>query len=129
MKLFDNQRITVWEVTWKRSVAQTWHRHRYDMAGVYLRWGPVNVTALDGSVRRNPVPFQVPRLHFQVSGITHKEEASGTASDPEQLAIMIDLKEPATKARPASPAQSAFQKAGARNAMENERIRIWDQDW
>src|SRR5262245_1175737 len=47
-KLFDNERITIWEVNWKINVPQPIHRHRYDMAGVYLRFGKIAVTTPDG---------------------------------------------------------------------------------
>jgi hypothetical protein len=129
-KLFENQRITIWEVVWKKGVKQPYHRHRYDMAGVYLRYGPIAVTALDGSVRY-PARYEVPRPYFQRKDITHKEEAAGGPEDPEQLAIMIDLKEPATdaKAAPAGGRASSFERAGARNVLENERVRMWDLRW
>ena len=37
-KLLENDRVTVWEVNWLRNIPQPYHRHRYDMAGVYLRY-------------------------------------------------------------------------------------------
>ncbi len=52
-QILDNTRVTVWEVNWRHGDEQPYHRHRYDMAGVYLRYGPIVVTALDGS--RNSV--------------------------------------------------------------------------
>ncbi len=39
-KLFENERVVAWEVVWKKDVAQPIHRDRYDMAAVYLRYGP-----------------------------------------------------------------------------------------
>jgi hypothetical protein len=76
-KLFDNERVTVWEATWLRGVQQPFHRHRYDMAAVYLRYGPIRVTNLDGSVVI-PSPFQPPWPYYQEKGRTHKEEATIT---------------------------------------------------
>src|SRR5215831_2600859 len=76
-KLFDNERVTAWEVHWLKDVAQPIHRHRYDMAGVYLRYGPIRVTSPDGKVSPDRPPFEVPRPYFQKKGITHKEEATG----------------------------------------------------
>jgi len=38
-KLFDNDRITIWEVNWIKNVPQPFHRHRYDMAGVFCGTG------------------------------------------------------------------------------------------
>ena len=38
-ELIDNARVTVWEVNWRHGDEQPIHRHKYDMAGVYLRSG------------------------------------------------------------------------------------------
>jgi hypothetical protein len=40
VKLFDNDRVTIWEVNWLRNVMQPVHRHLYDMAGVYFAFRP-----------------------------------------------------------------------------------------
>jgi hypothetical protein len=59
-KLFENERVVAWDVKWLRDVEQPIHRHQFDMAAVYTVYGPIRVTAPDGSV--NPVtPFEVPR--------------------------------------------------------------------
>ena len=93
-QLFDNERVTVWEVHWLKDMPQPIHRHRFDMAGVYLRFGPIRVTSPDGAVSPQRPPFDVPRPYFQEKGITHREEAIGFAADaPERFAIMFDLKE------------------------------------
>ena len=36
MQLFDNERVTAWEVRWLKDVPQPIHRHRYDMAGALV---------------------------------------------------------------------------------------------
>lgn len=126
-KLFDSERITVWEVHWIHGVKQPTHRHLYDMAGVYLRFGEITVTTPDGTATTGK-PFPVPRPYFQVKGITHKEEAMGKPGDPERLAIMIDL-----KADPRTPltvtGMTAFPREGATNVLENDRVRMWDYTW
>jgi hypothetical protein len=48
------------EVNWRHGDKQLVHRHLYDMAGVYLRYGPITVTALDGTENKG-VEFPVPR--------------------------------------------------------------------
>ena len=65
VKLFDNERVTAWEVNWLKGVEQPVHRHLYDMAGVYLRFGQVVVTRADDPVPADPKPgpvFEVPPL-------------------------------------------------------------------
>jgi hypothetical protein len=127
-QLIDNPRVTVWEVNWRHGDEQPYHRHQYDMAGVYLRYGPIVVTALDGTV--NPgAAFEVPRPYFQPKGITHREEAHAPGQ-PERLAIMVDLKDSATDMMYIDdPAPSAWPRDGAKNVLENARIRMWDYTW
>ena len=128
-KLFDNDRITIWEVNWLKNIPQPIHRHLYDMAGVYLRYGFINVTTPEGKVNASN-HFDVPRPYFQPSAITHKEEAVGGPDDPERLAIMVDLKEPkATGVVATSEMQPAFPREGAKDVLDNPRVRMWDYTW
>jgi len=130
-QLFDNERVTAWEVHWIRDVPQPIHRHRYDMAGVYLRYGPIRVTRPDGTESPQRPPFEIPRPYFQEKGITHREEMIGFAPDaPERMAIMFDLKEvsvPAAALPPNTPA--AFPRDGAIKAIDNARVIEWDYTW
>ena len=127
-QILDNVRVTVWEVNWRHGDKQPVHRHLYDMAGVYLRYGPITVTALDGTENKG-AEFPVPRPYFQPKGITHREEAV-TPGAPERLAIMVDLKEAATDMMYIDdPEPSAYPRDGAKNVLENPRIRMWDYTW
>lgn len=124
-QLFDNTRVTVWEVHWRHGDEQPVHRHTYDMAGVYLRFGIITVTALDGTANTG-AEFAVPRPYFQVKGITHREEARAPGT-PERLAIMVDLKDAATDMMMIDdPEPSSYPREGATNVLENPRIRMWD---
>jgi hypothetical protein len=124
-QILDNVRVTVWEVNWRHGDKQPVHRHLYDMAGVYLRWGPITITDLDG--RENKIPdFPVPNPYFQPKGITHREEAV-TPGAPELLAIMVDLKESVTDMMFIDADEPpAYPRDGAKNVLENRRIRMWD---
>ena len=125
----DNERVTVWEVNWHHGDEQPFHRHRYDMAGVYLRYGPIVVTSLDGK-NTSGAEFEVPRPYFQPKDITHREEAHGAPGTPERLAIMVDLKNSATDMMFIDdPEPSAWPRDGAKNVLENNRIRMWDYTW
>ena len=131
-KLFDNDRVTIWEVNWLKNLPQPIHRHLYDMAGVYLRYGFIDVTTPEGKVNASG-PFEVPRPYFQPAGITHKEEAVGGPGDPERLAIMVDLKEPAARGRTIAEDSgnipAAFPREGAKDVLDNSRVRMWDYTW
>ncbi len=127
-QLLDNERVTMWEVNWKNGVKQPIHRHRYDMAGVYLRYGRITVTTPEGKATTG-APFDVPRPYFQPKGITHKEEAVGEPNDPERLAIMVDLKDATVALFHPTPGLPAFPRAGATNVLDNPRVRMWDYTW
>lgn len=128
-QLLDNERVTIWEVNWKKGVPQPIHRHRYDMAGVYLRFGTITVTTPDGKATTGP-PFEVPRPYFQPKGITHKEEGVGGPNDPERLAIMVDLKDVTVPPFAVQPGlTTAFPREGAKDVLDNARVRMWDYTW
>jgi hypothetical protein len=128
-KLFENDRVTIWEVNWIKDMPQPFHRHLYDMAGVYLRYGHVRITTPEGKVTEG-FHFEPPLPYFQLRGMTHKEEAVGGANDPEELAIMVDLKEPAASGAIASSQMPpAFPREGAKDVLDNERVRMWDYTW
>ena len=132
-QLIDNDRVTVWDVTWQNGVKQPIHRHRYDMAGVYLRWGPITVTRPDGTVNPQTPAWETPRLLFQPANVTHREEALNPPETPERLAIMTDLKYAANEARPplsTNPSlPHSFPRQGAKVMEEHERVRFWDYTW
>ncbi len=124
-QILDNARVSVWEVNWHHGDTQPVHRHKYDMAGVYLRYGPITVTDLDGKENKG-AEFPVPRPYFQPKGITHKEEAV-TPGAPERLAVMIDLKDAVTDMMVIDdPEPSAYPRDGASNVLDNRRVRMWD---
>jgi quercetin dioxygenase-like cupin family protein len=131
-KLFENERVVAWDVTWLTGVEQPIHRHQYDMAAVYLRYGPIRVTAPDGTVSPQGAPFDVPRPFFQAKNVTHREEAIGfPPGTPERMAIMFDLKEVSAPAVPAPKGvPTAFPRPGALTpAIDNARVLEWDYTW
>jgi hypothetical protein len=130
-QLFDNERVTAWRVQWIKGIEQPIHRHRFDMAGVYLRYGPIRVTSPEGIISPQRPAFEVPRPYFQAKGVTHREEMIGFPADaPERLAIMFDLKEaPGTRTSLEPGLTSAFPRPGATMAIDNARVTEWDYTW
>jgi hypothetical protein len=125
-KLFENDRVAVWKAIWPTGVQQPFHQHRYDMAAVYLRYGRIAVTTLDGKAV-NPPHYDVPWPYFQEKGRLHKEEAT---SGTEQLAVMIDLKD--TRVGPwkaPKGLEPSFPRVGAKDVLDNPRVRMWDYTW
>jgi hypothetical protein len=136
-KIFENNRVAIWQVVWHHGVEQPFHRHLYDMAGVYLRYGRIKVTQPPGVTPPSPSgastagqPYEVPRQLFQRAGITHKEEGVGQPSDPEQFAFQTDLKgySPVYPA-PNGGAPDAFPRDGAKKGIESDRVVFWDYTW
>jgi quercetin dioxygenase-like cupin family protein len=129
VKLFENDRVMVWDATWPIGVDQPIHQHKYDMAVVFLRYGKIKVTSLDGKATI-AAPFEAPRVVYQAKGVTHKEEAVGSPGDPERRGIMVDLKDSAPPQFALKPGQElAFPREGATDVVDNARVRIWDYSW
>lgn len=129
-KLFETERLAVWEVNWKHGIKHPIHRHQFDMASIFLRWGPVQITQPNGTAGAVGGPFEVPDPYFQRKGVTHKEEGVGKPGDPERLAITVDLKDVTVAPFHVTPGQlTAFPREGATDVLDNERVRIWDYRW
>ncbi len=122
-QIFDNERVTIWDVTWIQGKPSAMHRHKYDLVGVYLVGSPIKVTLPDGTSRESKVEEGF--VLFQPKGVTHIEE--GLVDDNPRHAILIDLKDHVASPIPNTTGlPSAFPREGAVNRLENERIVIWD---
>ena len=123
-KRFENDRVIVWEVLWLDGVPQPYHRHRYDMTGVFLRWGPLRVTRPDGTFTVSETPFEIPGTFLLPKGVTHKEEGIG---QPERHSIMIDLKDdPPTAPTARTDLPPAVPMDGATLMLDHARVKVWD---
>ncbi|HEY7286098.1 MAG TPA: hypothetical protein VH497_11675 [Vicinamibacterales bacterium] len=125
-KLMENERVIVWDVTWPQGVSTGMHRHPYDMTGVYIAAGDRLITAVDGAKR--PVKTAAGGIIWQFAGLTHIEE--GTSEAPLR-AIMIELK-PNTGPLDTDPPgvfPPAFPRETAKELLDNERVRVWDNIW
>ena len=123
-KRFENERVIIWEVVWLDGVPMPYHRHRYDMTGVFLRWGPLRVTRPDATFTVSQDPFDIPSVFLLRKGVTHKEEGIGS---PERHSIMIDLKDyhpPRQEQRTDIP--PAFPRDDSTVMLDEDRVTIWD---
>ncbi len=125
-QVFDNERVTIWDVTWIKSKPSPMHRHRYDLVGVYLVGSPIKVTMPDGTSRESKVAEGF--VLFQPKGVTHIEE--GLVDENPRHAILIDLKDHSVPpVLNTSGLPLAFPREGAVNRLENERVAIWEYRW
>ncbi len=127
-QIFENHRVMIWEVLWLEGVAQPIYEHQYDMAGVFLSWGPLRVTFPDGRARESLEPFPVvPVPFYQGKGVTHKEEGIGQPTRHSISVDLTDLRPPPLAPRTDIPA--AFPREGAEALTESDRVTIWDYTW
>ena len=125
-QIFDNERVTIWDVTWIKGKPSPMHRHKYDLVGVYLVGSPIKVTLPDGTARESKVVEGF--VLYQPKGVTHIEE--GLVDDNPRPAILIDLKDHEAAPIPnTSGLPNAFPREGAVNRLENDRVVIWDYRW
>lgn len=125
-QVFDNERVTIWDVTWIKGKPSPMHRHKYDLVGVYLVGSPIKVTMPDGTSRESNVEEGF--VLFQPKGVTHIEE--GLVDENPRHAILIDLKDHSIVRTPnTSGLPLAFPREGAVNRLENDRVAIWEYRW
>jgi quercetin dioxygenase-like cupin family protein len=125
-QIFDNERVTIWDVTWHKGKPSPMHRHQYDLVGVYLVGSPIRVTMPDGTSRDSKVDEGF--VLFQPKGVTHIEE--GLVDDNPRHAILIDLKDyQAPKIPNNTGLPLAFPREGAVSRLENDRVAIWEYAW
>jgi hypothetical protein len=124
-KVFENDRVVVWNARWTAGRPSPMHEHKLDLVGVILEGGRTKLTLLDGSIREGPLSKRGDVV-FQPKGVIHIEEplVGGART------IGVELKDVTVAPideRPALP--SAFPRDGARSLLENGRVAIWDYQW
>lgn len=114
-KVFENDRVIVWDVSWLQRAYPT-HHHRYDYAGVYYAPGDRIIVSQSGE--RRPTHTNAWDTFFIRRGVTHSEE--GASAEPLR-AVMLELKEPA----PVGAAATASAGLG-KKVRESDRLVIWE---
>jgi hypothetical protein len=125
-KLFETDRIVVWDIVWPKGQPTAMHRHVYDQVGTYYATGGRVITTPDGASRSATTP--VGALSTTRKGTTHIEEG---ATDPPLRAVFIELKYETGSGQPESPSDvpPAFPRGGAKPLLDDERVTIWDHTW
>jgi hypothetical protein len=121
-KLFENDRINVWDIVWPRGQPTALHRHIYDQVGTYYQRGGRVITTADGEKRSNVT--EVGSLSTTRKGTTHVEEGN---TDPPLRAVFIELKqEKPSGLIPAKAGAVAFPREGATRVLDDDRVTTWD---
>ena len=120
-KLYENDRVVVWDISWLRQAYPT-HHHIYDFTGVYYTNGDRIIVSESGA--RSPSHSIAWDTFFLRRGITHSEEG---ASEQALRAVFVEFKEPApsgvTDANPNTP---PFPAGLGKQVRESERVAIWE---
>lgn len=85
-KLLENDRVIVWDYTWKPGVPTPMHFHDKDVVVVFLEDGDLKSTAPDGQETVNQ--YKSGTIRFNQRPRTHSE----TLVNGKQRAIIIELK-------------------------------------
>jgi len=121
-RLFENDRINVWDIVWPSGQPTALHRHIYDQVGTYYQPGGRVITTAGGEKRSNVTA--VGSLSTTRKGTTHVEEGN---TDPPLRAVFIELKqEKPSGLTPAGAGPAAFPREGARQVLDDDRVTAWD---
>src|SRR5262249_13362606 len=121
-KLFENDRINVWDIAWPIGQPTALHRHIYDQVGTYYQRGGRVITTANGEKRSNVT--EVGSLSTTRKGTTHVEEGN---TDPPLRAAFIELKQGKPSGlTPAEVGAVAFPREGARQVLDDDRVPAWD---
>jgi hypothetical protein len=121
-RLFENDRINVWDIVWPKGQPTALHRHIYDQVGTYYERGGRVITTADGQKRSNVT--EAGSLSTTRKGTTHVEEGN---TDPPLRAVFIELKQDKPSGlTPTDVGAAAFPREGARQVLDDDRVTAWD---
>ena len=125
-KLFESDRIVVWDISWPKGYATPLHRHVYDQVGTYYATGGRIITTPDGEKRSSTTP--VGNLSTTKRGTTHIEEG---ATDPPLRAVFIEMKKDEGSGQPeaAASAPPPWVRDGTKTLLDEARVVVWDYTW
>jgi predicted metal-dependent enzyme (double-stranded beta helix superfamily) len=125
IKVFENERVIVWDHRWIKGRPTPMHEHVLDLVGVVLEAGQTKLIFPDGSSREGPLS-RIGQVAFQPTGVIHIEESLAETS----RVIGIELKNhPVPVAPEMTGIPKAFPREGATLLMDNDRVAIWDYRW
>lgn len=125
-KLFETDRIVVWDIVWPKGYATPLHRHVYDQVGTYYATGGRVITTPEGDKRSSTTPIGA--LSTTKRGTTHIEEG---ATDPPLRAVFIEMKKDAGSGQQEATAAAAppWIRDGSKPLLDDERVVVWDYTW
>jgi hypothetical protein len=120
--IIDNERVTVWDITWTKGAPSPLTRRNDDYLILYLTNGRMKLTRPDGG--SVTVPVGVGDVVFQAQGTVKTEES---VSDDPVRARGIDLHDHyVAPLKNTSGYPKAFPRRGAQKVFDNKRVVVWD---
>jgi hypothetical protein len=119
--IIDNERVTVWDVTWSTDLPRFAGAEGHDAVTVYLSGG-------DFKTPFGVVTRKTGEAVFHPKGARASETWVGTGAPPHTTEIL--LKDPQTPPTPnTSGYPLAFPRVGSKKLIDNSRILVWDHRW
>jgi hypothetical protein len=119
--IIDNDRVTVWDVTWEKNQTGFTATNDHDAVTVYLSGGDFKTPS--GVVTR-----KTGEAVFRPKGTRASETWVGTGTRPRttEIALKDSDKRPAANT---SGYPLSFPRPGANNLIDNDRVFVWDSRW
>jgi hypothetical protein len=124
-QLIDNDRVTVWDVTWQKGKPTVMHQNKYDLVTVDLANAAVRINSKEGKAKTTTLKSG--QASFELKGVAQMEEGT---SDPPRHSIVIELKDKIVAPLEYHSAfPEAFPREGSKKLLDNKRVTIWDYTW
>lgn len=122
-KVFENELVVIWDVSWKRGEATPLHEYRFPAVSVTIEAGRAQTTLADGMTVLDATA-ELGSVHFTERATVRREKG---VSDTPQRAFVVELKQPPPPPDPIPEgAVPAWPRDGAKKLLENDRIVVWD---
>jgi hypothetical protein len=120
--IIDNNRVTVWDVTWEKNQPGFTAPSDHDAVTVYLVGGDFRVAPSAA------VTHKTGDAVFRPKGTRVSETWIGSGTPPRTTEI--SLKDPQTPPTPNNSGYPlAFPRSGSKKLIDNSRISVWDYRW
>jgi hypothetical protein len=120
--IIDNDRVTVWDVTWTKDQPSFTGASGHDAVTVYLSGGDFRVAPSAA------VTHKTGEAVFRPKGARLSETWVGSGAPPRTVEILIKDSDrrpaPNTSGNPL-----AFPRPGATKLIDNNRVLVWDNRW
>ena len=119
-RIFDNDRVQVWNIAWLKQ-RYPLHRHIYDLVGVY--YSPGDRIIIGETGERRPVSTAAWNTAFQRRGLTHTEEG---ASDAPLRAVFVEIKDEPRPVTSETSGAPLFPVHAGKPLVDNDRATVWE---